>query len=353
MKMSDETVAVDTETEPETEAKTEEPDGAKAEEPMEQDEVEKTPTETKSTQESENQMENIIETIGGAAPVAEKGLKDILSDTFRGVDAKSRFSVATPDIKAFIGTPQWLPTVSRNVAGYVYPYGFADLFGQETISGNAYTFVQLAEGSPATVVAEGGEKPDITTIPDVVTLPLTKVAGWIQESDELIEDADWLVSAIENRGVRALKIAKDAKVFTDLNTAISSAAISGGATEASILTAISNVRANGYEPDTVAISPSDYATLVTASLSNSRTLLGPDYKTFLGIPIYQYANLTNTIVVGAFKDGATVVGKGGVRIEATNSDQNDFIHNLVKVRIEERLALAVRDPFAFQEIVWQ
>lgn len=352
MKMSEDILAVDTETEPETEAKTEEPDGAKAEEPMVEEQVEET-TETKSTKESENQMENIIETIGGAAPVAEKGLKDILSDTFRGVDAKSRFSVATPDIKAFVGTPQWIPTVSRNVAGYVYPYGFADLFGQETISGNAYTFVQLAEGSPATVVAEGAAKPDITPIPDVVTLPLTKVAGWIQESDELIEDADWLVSAIENRGVRALKIAKDAKVFTDLDAAISSAAISGGATEASILTAISNVRVHGYEPDTVAISPSDYATLVTASLSNSRTLLGPDYKTFLGIPIFQYANLTNTIVVGAFKDGATVVGKGGVRIEATNSDQNDFIHNLVKVRIEERLALAVRDPYAFQEIVWQ
>ena len=351
MKMSEDILAVDTETEPETEAKTEEPDGAKAEEPMEQDEVEET-TETKSTQESENQMENIIETIGGAAPVAEKSLKDILSDTFRGVDAKSRFSVATPDIKAFIGTPQWLPTVSRNVAGMNFPYGFADLFGQETISGNAYTFVQLAEGEPATVVAEGAAKPDITPHHEVVTLPLTKVAGWIQESDELIEDADWLVSAIENRGVRALKVAKDAKVFTDLDTAISSAAIPGGATEAYILNAISAVRAAGYEPDTVAISPSDYATLVTASLSNNRTLLGPDYKTFLGIPIYQYENLTNTIIVGAFKDGATVVSKGGVRIEASNSDQNDFIHNLVKVRIEERLALAVRDPFAFREIVW-
>lgn len=349
MKMSEEILAVDTETEPETEAKTEEPDGAKAEEPMVEDEVEET-TETKSTQESENQMENIIETIGGAAPVAEKSLKDILSDTFRGVDAKSRFSVCTPDIKAFIGTPQWLPTVSRNVAGAIAPSGFADLFGQETISGNAYTFVQVAFSDYPDGVAEGAQKPDITPTRTVVTLPLTKVAGIIQESDELIEDADWLVSAIENRGIRALKSAKDDEVSVALNTAITAGAISGTLDEAHVLTAISTVRGKGYEPDALVIGPADYATLVSASLSNPRTLFGPDYTTFMGLRIYQYPTMTGSFVVGAFKDGGTVVGKGGVRVEATNSDQDDFIHNLVKVRIEERFALAVRDANAFQMV---
>ena len=341
----------DTETEPETEVKAEEPDGAKAEEPMEQDEVEE--PETKSTQESENQMDNIIETIGGAAPVAEKSLKDILSDTFRGVDAKSRFSVATPDIKAFIGTPQWLPTVSRNVSGMNIPFGFADLFGQETISGNAYTFVRLtASATPAAVVAEGAQKPDITPTKEVVTLPLTKVAGIIQESDELIEDADWLVSAIENRGIRALKKAKDGKAMTDLVTAITAGAMSGQLAEADILQAIAAVRTNGYEPDTMVIDPADFAALVGASLSSSRTLFGPDYTTFMGLRIYQYPGLVDQLIVGAFKDGATMVGKGGVRVEATNSDQDDFIHNLVKVRVEERCALAVRDAAAFQLLTY-
>ena len=349
MKMSEDILAVDTETEPETEAKTEEPDGAKAEEPMEQDEVEETTeSETKSTQESENQMENIIETIGGAAPVAEKGLKDILSDTFRGVDAKSCFSVATPDIKAFIGTPHWLTTVSRNVAGMQIPSGFADLFGQETISGNAYTFVKLTRGQDASVVAEGGAKPDITPTSEVVTVPLIKVAGYLQESDELIEDADWLVSAIENRGVRLLKEAKDDKVMTDFLTAVTPVTVQA-INESAILNAISAVRVFGYEPDTVVMNPQNYVTLVTAALSAHHSLFSPDYQTFMGLRIYQTAS-AGPVIVGAFKDGATVVGKGGVRVEASNSDVDDFTHNLVKVRIEERCALAVRDASAFAAI---
>lgn len=349
MKMSEEVLAVDTETEPETEAKTEEPDGAKAEEPMEQDEVEETPTETKSTKESENQMENIIETIGGAAPVAEKGLKEILSETFRGVDAKSRFSVCTPDIKGFAGTLQWLPTVSRNVE--IGPdYTLADLFGQETISGNAYTFVQLSNDAWPQVVAEGAAKPNMNIASDPITVPLTKVAGYTQESDELVEDADWLVSAIENRGVRMLRYARDDYAMTTLagTTGILSSTVTA-IDEAAILAAIGDVKgATGYDADAIIINPQDYVTLVTASLSNPRTLLGPDYKTFLGVPIYQNDfPQQGECYVGAFKDGATLVQKGGIRVEMSNSDQDDFIHNLVKIRVEQRLALAVRVPKAF------
>lgn len=351
MKMSDETVAVDTETEPETEAKTEEPDGAKAEEPMVQEEVEET-TETKSTQESENQMENIIETIGGAAPVAEKGLKDILSDTFRGVDAKSRFSVCTPDIKAFIGTPQWLPTVSRNVAGIGPDYTFADLFDQETISGNAYTFVRLAAGEGyADTVNEGAEKPDMTPVKTVVTLPLTKVAGIIQESDELIEDADWLVSAIENRGIREVRAARDVYAMSTLTGTAGIGSITAVPSEANLLQAISDVKTNsGRDADIVCLTAPAYVDIVSASLSQNRTLLSPDYKAILGLPIHIIPGSVKQAIVGAFKGGATMVQKGGVRVEATNSDQDDFIKNLVKVRIEQRLALAVREPGAFVKI---
>ena len=347
MKMSEEILAVDTETEPdetETEVKTEEPEVEEKEE-----QVEETETETKS-QESENPMDNIIETIGGAAPVAEKSLKDILSDTFRGVDAKSRFSVCTPDIKTFIGTPQWIPTVSRNVAGIGPDGSIADLFGQETISGNAYTFVKIIDGTGQyAAVAEGAKKPDVTPDQEAVTLPLTKIAGIIQESDELIEDADWLVSAIENRGVRKLRIERDKYTLTTLGTDpdIQSDTVTA-INEAAIMTAISEVKsATGLDADAVLLDPADYVALVIASLSNPRTLLGPDYKTFLGLPIHFHMLGTGSAIVGAFKDGATLVQKGGIRVEATNSDQDDFIHNLVKVRIEQRLALAVREPKAF------
>jgi HK97 family phage major capsid protein len=54
--------------------------------------------------------------------------------------------------------------------------------------------------------------------------------------------------------------------------------------------------------------------------------------------------------VGAFKQAATVYRKGGVRVESTNSHASDFTSNLVTVRAEERVALAVRRPFGFVKV---
>ena len=57
------------------------------------------------------------------------------------------------------------------------------------------------------------------------------------------------------------------------------------------------------------------------------------------------------IFVGSFKACASVVSKGGVSVEATNTDQDDFIKNRMTIRCEERLALAVRRPAGFVKIV--
>lgn len=58
-----------------------------------------------------------------------------------------------------------------------------------------------------------------------------------------------------------------------------------------------------------------------------------------------------TCYVGAFKLGGSVVSKAsGLRVEVANTDQDDFVKNMVTIRAEERLALAVRYPAAFVKI---
>ena len=42
---------------------------------------------------------------------------------------------------------------------------------------------------------------------------------------------------------------------------------------------------SGYPADAIILNPTDYAALVSASLSASHTLFGPDYTTFMGLPI--------------------------------------------------------------------
>ena len=59
-----------------------------------------------------------------------------------------------------------------------------------------------------------------------------------------------------------------------------------------------------------------------------------------------------TILVGAFRQGASVITKEneGSRIEIVTGDHDDRIYNRVTVIVEERLALAVRRPKAFCKI---
>ena len=70
-----------------------------------------------------------------------------------------------------------------------------------------------------------------------------------------------------------------------------------------------------------------------------------------GIPVCVSSSITSgTVIVGAFKTCASVVTNGGVSVEAVNTNEDDFVKNLMTIRAEERLALAVRRPAGFKKL---
>ena len=254
--------------------------------------------------------------------------------------------------------------------------GIRGLFGTETISGNALTYYVLSDkdGAVATV-AENGKKPQLDFSYTPNTVKLQKVAGYIVESDEIIEDSDWLASACDNRLLHKLALVEEAQLLTGNGTApnitgltntsgIGSVTFTHGGTLSAddVLTAIMNVKANsGFDADAVIISSADLLRLMKAKDQNDQYLFsGPAYgaygngnattkATFWGVPCYVSAALSaGQCIVGAFKQGASVVSKGdGIRLEATNTNGEDFVYNRVTIRAEERIALAVRYPAAF------
>jgi HK97 family phage major capsid protein len=54
-----------------------------------------------------------------------------------------------------------------------------------------------------------------------------------------------------------------------------------------------------------------------------------------------------TALTGAFKSAAQIFDEGQLRVEASNSHSDFFVKNLVAIRAERRLALAVYRPAAF------
>lgn len=253
---------------------------------------------------------------------------------------------------------------SQNV-GTVQPnLGVRDLFGAEAISGNALTYYVLGDVE-GTIdgTAEGAAKDRIHVPYTPKTAALTKIAAYLKETDELLSDAAFLESAIRGRGVYEFQKAVEAYLVGAL-AATSGVQVKGSSiTFDNILAAKQEIMADtGYAADGIIINPADWCTLLQSKDSNLQYLLGgPAYGSYgngayngnpkvWGLNVVESAAVSaGTCIVGAFKACASVVTKAGEgqRIEVSNSDQDDFIKNMVTVRIEERLVLAARVPAAF------
>ena len=306
-----------------------------------------------------------------------------------------KFSISAPEFKAYndplaVGTvaspqvPRALVTdIDKNIVQEVLPETFLrSLFGSETISGNALTyFVEGAIESNTSggqsaygfdVTSEGAAKPQISFAdPTAVTVALDKLAAFIKETDEYIEDAPFLVSAINGRLLNYLRLREEDYLLTKLKAASITADTTSWANSATaseiadlIFAKIMKVQEDsGFPADAIVMNPKTWQILRLGKMNNQ--YVGGGYfadgqgKQLWGVPVYLSSfaaapvsgSAAGEIFVGAFKACASVVGKGGVAVEATNTDQDDFIKNRMTIRCEERLTLAVRRPAGFVKIV--
>ena len=252
----------------------------------------------------------------------------------------------------------------KRVVDIQQPLVVRSMFGSETISGNALTYYLMGsmEGSFGTV-AEGAKKHQVHFTSEQKTVALSKIAGFIKETDELLSDWAFLESAI--RGRLVYEFNKSVEEFL-IGTLLATSGVQTGQSTISfdnILKAKQAVRnETGYAADAILINPADLETLLLTKDSNLQYLLGgPAYGSYgngayaanpriWGLPVVESNSVTaGQAIVGAFKAGSSVVTKAGEgqRVEVANTDADDFEYNRVTVRIEERLALATRVPAAF------
>lgn len=327
-----------------------------------------------SNPKEEKPMDNITE----AKTIGEYALKNLDLTAIRSGAAKT--AGTEYGFKAYTD-----PQVSQTVQTYstdVADQGLRDLavrnaFGAEQITGNAITFFTLGakedNSAPSPKgVNEAAAKPQFHIVEGTVTKALQKIAGWFYETDELLEDNPYLASALNNRGLYELDAAVEAYLLTTLEgtSGIGTDTYTHGADvdPDTILDAIMTIKKDTrFNADAVIINPTDYAKLrelKTASGSNEYVGGGCFYGPhgngnvavqpgIWGLETIVTPNVTaGTVLVGAFKQGATVVTKAGegARIEVHTGDHDDAIYNRVTVVVEERLALAVRYPKAFVKI---
>lgn len=284
-------------------------------------------------------------------------------------------SPATHQVTGWTDGVPYLTDYDRTVVRTFRPrLTVADLLGAGTVSGNAISYlVEGARVGAFTIVDEAGAKPQIEYVnPTAVVDAVKKIAGFIKLTDEFIEDADFLVSEINQRLLYDLGwkeeqellngsgigseikglLARDIQTETGDDAADDPDAVFRAMTKCEV--------ASGLPADGIVIHPYDYQGFRLARDGNDQYYGGGFFSAQYGPggftmtpPLWGLRTVVTpaidqgTALVGAFSMAATLYRKGGVRVESTNSHDTDFTSNLVTIRAEERLALAVRVPLGF------
>lgn len=253
------------------------------------------------------------------------------------------------------------------------------LYGAERISGNALKYFILGaredNSAPAPgTVSENNAKPQFHIVETSATATLQKIAGWYYETDELLEDNAFLKSSLDARGLYELDervekyLISQTLAASGINT--DTYAYGSDIDPDTIFEAIMTIKTqSGLNADAVVIHPTDYQALRLLKDGTGGTIgqyygggcfYGPygsgnvtTQPGIWGLKTIVTPNITQgTILVGAFKQGASVITKNneGARIEVFVGDHDDAIYNRVTVVVEERLAFAVRRPKAFVKI---
>lgn len=262
------------------------------------------------------------------------------------------------------------------------PVVVADLLAQGTLSGQSITyFVEGARAGGFGTVPEGGHKPQMNYVYSTVTEALTKIAGFIKLSDEMIDDLAFLVTEINTRLLYDLAIFEEQQILNGDGTAPNLRGIlnrsgiqtrgavdSSGNMDAIFYAATAIAIATGKNADGLVINPADYENIRLTKDGNGQYIAGGPFTGQYGNgagtnvatqpPIWGLRTVVTpaiaagTALVGAYKQCGTVYRRGGVSVSSTNSNVDDFENNLVTTRAEERLALAVRVPAGFCKVTF-
>lgn len=243
-------------------------------------------------------------------------------------------------------------------------------------STNSTTVRYIQEDSftnSAAAIAEGANKGESALAVSEIDAAVRKVATYLKVTDEMLSDHEQMKSFVDNRLAYMVLAKVDYYLLNGTGSnnqikgllnfsGISTEAYNGNVPDA-IFKAITKVRATtGFiEPDAVVIHPSDYQNLRLSKDANGQYLAGGPFTGAYGVgnavstnaPIWGLPAIVTTSIsqgtalVGSFGMGAQWFQKLGLTVETTNTDQDDFVKNLVTVRAEMRLALACYKPKAF------
>ena len=236
-------------------------------------------------------------------------------------------------------------------------YALRDLFAPADAQGPTvryYTLGEAAAVSPATeavsIVAEGGLKPESDVDYAPVDKELVKLATRFTLTDELGEDAPFLVQEIQQSVLRAVLVRENKLVIDTINA--TSGVLTGTSTAATLIDLLAteigaSEAINGVTPTAMLVNPADLAAVRVAKASTGGGYFidplsnGP--TSIHGVPLISTAATAAGTAYMLTSGFGTFYSRGALRVEAGFTG-DDWIYNRMTVLAEERVLPVVNRP---------
>lgn len=254
------------------------------------------------------------------------------------------------------------------VAGPERRLTIRDLIAPGETESNSIEYVkETGFTNNAAPVAEGAAKPYSEITFGLVSAGVRTIAHLFKASRQILDDAKQLQSFINARARYGLMLKEETQLLYGNNTGanlhgiIPQASAYVKPTGATVDTeqhidrirlALLQAALAEYAADGIVLNPIDWAVIETLKDSNKNYLIGKPQgqtsPTLWNRPVVETQSIVqNEFLVGAFQMGAQIYDRMDIEVLISTENDKDFENNMVSIRAEERLALAVYRPEAF------
>ncbi|HHG0495187.1 TPA: phage major capsid protein [Klebsiella pneumoniae] len=307
----------------------------------------------------------VVESVGQQVISAE-ALKTFASsiDSGKRVSIPVKAATISTDIPDGVVEPQRLPGIDTAPKQRLF---IRDLIAPGRTSSPAIFWVQQTGfTNNAAVVPENTQKPysDIQFATKIT--PVTTVAHLFKASKQILDDFAQLQSTIDAEMRYGLKFVEEQEILFGDGTG---AHLDGIVPQASAFNPAFQVeQQNGIDDLRLAMLQAQLARFPASGhvlhfidwakieltkdslgryiLANPAALTGP---TLWGLPVVatEAAQFLGKFLTGAFNAGAQIFDREETNVVISTENSDDFEKNMITIRCEERLALAVKRPEAF------
>ena len=340
--------------------------------------------EVKKLAEMAEDMDKKMSRPGGARPEQKTFGQQIMdSDEFKSFQANgggrmslARKAILTADIEVPNSTTYW--GVPKEQMAMVIeprkPLQMRDLIPVGRTSSNAIEFPQWTRGEMnAQMVAEAALKPESTiTVPTLATVPVRTIAHWVQQSKQLMDDSPAFQTILDQEMRRGLAEKEDEQILLGDGTGQNltgllpnapdfdqSAATNGipfgtSATPVDVIRWAKLKASQKYYPaDTVVLNPADWAKIELLKDADNAYLFSAfasgTAPRLWGLRIVENWSIPEgEFLVGGFSTGARIWDREQSNVVISTEDRDNFVKNMITIRAEERIALTIMRPDAFQ-----